>query len=325
MAITPGWNISTITGHSDPIIGDIAYDSARQRIWFTEPEYGVVRIDVGTNNFEIYRWALANGSRYGAIGVLSDGGVYVGVTNEPKVIRLDLDLNLLPDFAIEKPLGIDARDGVVIVLANMGNGQAVICLDEFGNRLWRRRIADGAAANFFCGFAPLFCTPEGIIALVGQRNIDCYFIGYDGVIEDRRTLMLAPGSWNEDLLVRAPEQTCTPTGRRYLLDACYCKKSKCMLFLYAPPSGDHDLVIVQWPVAGGLPNVYDIPFWATKLFAINGRLVCYGGETYSGTKKLYTLTFDDLESIPLEMFPAISSNSKGANNTPLIQDLFNAG
>jgi len=324
MAIAPGWNISTITGHADPVVGDVAFDSVRHRIWFTEPDYGVVRIDIGTNNFEIFRWPLVNGARYGSIGVLTDGGVFVGVENETRMLHLDADLNALPEFAIEKPLGVDAREGVAVVLANMGNGRAVVCLDEQGNRIWRRRIADGANANFFCGFAPIFCAQDHIIALVCQRSIDCYIIGYDGVIQDRRSLAMAPGSWNEDLLVRSPEQTCTPTGRRYLLDAAYCKKTKSMLFLYAPPSGDHDLVVVQWPIAGGLPNVYDMPLWASRIFSVNGRIAVFGGETYAGTKKLYTMTLDDLEAVPLETFSAISSNSKGGNTAPSIQDLFNA-
>jgi hypothetical protein len=109
-----------------------------------------------------------------------------------------------------------------------------------------------------------------------------------------------------------------------LLDAAYCKKSKSILFLYAPPSGDHALVLVQWPVAGGLPNVYDMPLWASRIFTVNGRVACYASETYSGPKKIYSMMLDDLEAVPLEEFPAISTNSKGANNTPLIQDLFNA-
>src|SRR3569833_156773 len=325
MAIATGWNISTITGHTDPVVGDVAFDSARHRIWFTEPEYGVVRIDIGTNNFEIFRWPLVNNARHGSISVLTDGGVYVGIDGEPRMLHLDADLNVLPEMAIEKPVGIDARDGVGIVLANMGNGRAVICLDEQGNRIWRRRIADGANANFFCGFAPVFCTPDHIIALVCQRTIDCYIIGYDGVVQDRRSLAMAPGSWNEALLVRGDDQTCSPTGRRYLLDAAYCKKTKSMLFLYAPPSGDHDLVVVQWPIAGGLPIVYDMPLWASRIFSVNGRIAVFGGETYAGTKKLYTMPLDDLEPVPLEAFSAISSSSKGGNSAPSIQDLFSAG
>lgn len=324
MAIKPGWNISAITEHAEPVIGGFAYDGARQRIWFTELEYGVVRIDVGTNNFEIYRWPLDGDGRWGSIGVLSDGGVLVGVNGEPRLLHLDADLNAMPALVIEKPLAVDAREGVAVVLANMGNGQAMICLDEQGNRLWRRRIVDGEAPNFFTGFTSLFCTRDNIIALVGHRTIDCHFVGYDGVVQERRTLMLAPGSWNEDLVVRSPDQTGTPTGRRYLLDATYCSRSRSLLFLYAPPSGDHALVIVQWPVEGGLPNVYDMPLWASRIFAVNGCLACYGSETYSGPKKIFTMSLTDLDAVPLEEFPAISSNSKGAT-TPNIQDLFNAG
>jgi hypothetical protein len=322
MSTFNGWNITKLTGHADPILGGFAIDRPRRYLWVTEQRYGVFQLNMVTNDYEFHRFPLEGEALYGSIAVASDGSVFVGVLNDHGILRFDRNLQPLPGISSRPVLGLHASRGAVAALVDLGDGQAVAGYSEAGDNVWTTDIAHGPSANFFYGFSPVFCTSIGIVALVGQRIIECVILGRDGAIVERRPLCIPCGSWNESLVAQTPYERRTPTGRRYLLDATYDARSNSLLLLYAPPSGNHGLVVIRWPLnVDEAVEIYDIPLWTTKIMSVANILVCYGSEQFSGPKMLFTATLDELARIPIEEMPVLY-DALNPTSTPLIEDLF---
>ena len=323
MTALSGWNISTLTGHADPGIAGIAFDLKRQRLWISEQKYGLFRLDVRTNDYEYHRFPLIEPEGYGPLAVLPDGSVLVGVANGRRIMKFDADLQQQPDAMSDTVLGICCGNGVPAVLLDQGNGLAVATLTETGFVRSATQVAHGPMANFFQGHTPVFCSGSNIVAIVAQRDIECVLLNYDGAILERRSFNLPPGSWNESLVAESPHDRRSPTGRRYLIDATFNPASRSLMMLYAPPSGNHGLVLLDWPLADTAPTVYEVSLWTTRILWVGNRLVCFGSETFSGPKKVVPISLANLPIIPIDEVPALVA-ALTPHNPNMLEQLFSA-
>jgi len=276
----------------------------------------------GYERIRVPPYPLDGAALYGPVAVGADGSAYVGVLNETGILRFDSNLQPLPGISCPPVVGIHAIRGAIAAVVDQGDALSVAAFDDTGVCAWITPVGCGPTANFFTGFSPVFCTPVGIITLVGQRMIECVTLGCDGAVCDRRTLCIPCGSWNENLIAETPYDRRTPTGRRYLLDATFESRSNSLLLLYAPPSGNHGLVVIRWPLGGkDSIEIYDIPLWTTRIQSVANMLLCYGSEQFSGPKMLFTVALDNLERIPIEEMPVLY-DAMNPSSTPLLEDLF---
>ncbi|MGO8672373.1 MAG: hypothetical protein ACLQVD_13540 [Capsulimonadaceae bacterium] len=300
-----GWNISVMTGHSDPVVGGIAYDALRQRLWITEQGYGTLRFNVLTTEYEMYCGALEPPAGYGPIAVANDGSVFVGVNETRQILRFDADLNPLAGITFDPVIGIAAAEGTVALLSHAGGSLTATCMNEAGMRRWSTQVARGESDRFFSGHTPVFRTRDGIAVIVASRISELVLFSMDGVLLERRPFPVETGSWNSPLDGSGGPDAGVP-GRRYLLDATYNAKHNSLMLLYAPPASRFGLVVIDLPLDWSRPAIYNLPLWITRILWAGSRLACYGGETFTGNKKIYPIALRDLERVPLDEFPALN-------------------
>jgi len=321
MSAMSGWSISALTGMSDPILGGMAIDTDRQRVWATEHGLGVLRIDCKTGDYVVFRSQLEQPESYGPITVRRDGSAFIAVNNSRRLLRFDAEVDPLTDLQFNPILGLSSHNDDVIIMSDQGNGMGVSCLTHSGVPRWTTLVTRGPVKNFFTGHTPIFCTDEGIIAIVAQQTIECLHMSYDGGVRTRTNMSIPGGSWNEELVASSAYDGVSPVGRRYLMDASYNARNHSVMLLYAPPSGNHGLVVIDWPLSGGMPSAYKIPVWTSRIICVANRLLCYGSEKFNGEKFIFTYTPSPANRIPASEVPVLSSAITPAT-TPLISQLF---
>ncbi|MGO8673913.1 MAG: hypothetical protein ACLQVD_21460 [Capsulimonadaceae bacterium] len=308
MAALVGWNISELTGHADPVIGGMAYDARRGHLWITERGFCVIRIDVGSNSFKMYRCPAGEPSMYGPPVVLSDGSIFVADSDNRLLLHFDEETTPIRSIVHFPIVGLAAGGDSVWSLTDHGARFTVDRFDEAGRNRSSTPIAQGFSANYFQGHTPIFADDEKVIALLIQKSLECIILDREGTIRNNLPIALEGGYWEQEMMVYSPADQCVPTGRRYLLDATLNAKANSLVFLYAPPSGKYGLVVVDWPLDGTTPpTVYDLPLWVTRILWAGSRLACYGSEKFSGHKKIFPIALATLDKVPLVELPLLAT------------------